>query len=328
MYIHTMHRSKIDPGSPVPLYHQIAELIRARITSGELSPGGELDPLRIAAEKWGVHLHTVRHAYAALAREGLVEIRRGAAGTRVAVQDDVPRDLSAARSRRETAAELSLFLKQFFRDGKARFGLAPLELAEAAGNEAERVATTSPPVVYVTECSAHQCGAHASEIADRYDVDARPWPIDAGEPPPGPVIATYFHYNDIRRLWPRRLHTVRFMTIRPSDGIKEQISRRTGTIRVCEFDVETAEAVVGDVQALLGRTKLKLVPAITDKPASLLRAHGTGAVLFPPRVWAQLDENARQDFRAIELVYTLDTRELRQFAAESGWRDRLLSVAS
>ena len=78
-----MPPESIDPASPVPLYHQIAESIRSRIAAGSLESGDALEPMRQAAERWGVNLHTVRHAYAALARDGLVETSRGARGTRV-----------------------------------------------------------------------------------------------------------------------------------------------------------------------------------------------------------------------------------------------------
>ena len=68
---------KVHGESPVPLYHQIAEALRASIEAGKLNPGDALQPMRQAAERWGVNIHTVRHAYAALAREGLVERSRG-----------------------------------------------------------------------------------------------------------------------------------------------------------------------------------------------------------------------------------------------------------
>jgi regulatory GntR family protein len=65
----------LDPASPVPLYHQLAEALRYRIATGALAPGTALPPLRAAARQWGVNLHTVRHAYAALASLGLVRTR-------------------------------------------------------------------------------------------------------------------------------------------------------------------------------------------------------------------------------------------------------------
>ena len=65
-------RLYLDPASPLPLYHQLAEGIRYQIATGVLEPGAALPSLRDAARRWGVNLHTVRHAYASLAAEGLV----------------------------------------------------------------------------------------------------------------------------------------------------------------------------------------------------------------------------------------------------------------
>ena len=72
---------EVDSESPIPLYHQIAEAVRAAIAAGKLAPGDVLQPMRQAAEEWGVAIQTVRHAYASLAREGLVESGRGRRGT-------------------------------------------------------------------------------------------------------------------------------------------------------------------------------------------------------------------------------------------------------
>src|SRR5258705_3264223 len=64
--------SPLDSSSPVPLYHQLAEAVRADVAAGTLAPGDLLPTLRAAADIWGVNLHTVRHAYRALAEAGLV----------------------------------------------------------------------------------------------------------------------------------------------------------------------------------------------------------------------------------------------------------------
>ena len=86
-------QSTLDPRSPIPLYHQLAETIRYRIATGEVKSGTVLPPLRQAAGIWGVNLHTVRRAYAELARMGVVATRVPA-GTRV---------LSAAEGRGKPA---------------------------------------------------------------------------------------------------------------------------------------------------------------------------------------------------------------------------------
>ena len=106
---------EIDTGSPVPLYHQIAEALRAAIRAGKLAPGEALQPMREAAERWGVAIHTVRHAYAALAREGLVRPSRGPRGTRVV---DLGEKRGATRP-----ADIGSFLAGVRREASSRFGL-------------------------------------------------------------------------------------------------------------------------------------------------------------------------------------------------------------
>ncbi len=73
------------------VYLEIAETVRRRIASGELSPGDRLPPVREMADLWKCTPNTVGRAYAMLVDEGLVSSRRGA-GTHVAT----PSAMSAA----------------------------------------------------------------------------------------------------------------------------------------------------------------------------------------------------------------------------------------
>ena len=56
----------------VPRYHRIAEVLRGRIRSGELSPGARLLNQRALAREFGVTLMTLRQALDLLEREGLI----------------------------------------------------------------------------------------------------------------------------------------------------------------------------------------------------------------------------------------------------------------
>jgi len=67
----------IDPGSHVPIYEQIAETIRTRISAGIYRPGDALPSLRGMALEVVVNPNTVQRAYEALEREGLAYSRRG-----------------------------------------------------------------------------------------------------------------------------------------------------------------------------------------------------------------------------------------------------------
>jgi GntR family transcriptional regulator len=73
----------VDKRSPVPLYSQLAELIKERIRRGELRPGDQLPPERELAEQAGISRMTARQAIAYLVREGVLTVKHGS-GTFVA----------------------------------------------------------------------------------------------------------------------------------------------------------------------------------------------------------------------------------------------------
>ena len=72
-----------DKRSPIPLYYQLAELIRGRVRSGELRPGDQLPAERELADRAGISRMTARQALAYLVRDGTLLVRPGV-GTFVA----------------------------------------------------------------------------------------------------------------------------------------------------------------------------------------------------------------------------------------------------
>ena len=80
-----------DHLKPVPLYEEVAELLRQRIfkrSAGDLEPGSWIDELKLAQE-YGISRTPLREALKVLATEGLVtmKVRRGAYVTEVSDQD-------------------------------------------------------------------------------------------------------------------------------------------------------------------------------------------------------------------------------------------------
>jgi GntR family transcriptional regulator len=61
----------------MPLYRQIAALIRRQINTGALPPGSLLPSEKFMADEHDVGRHTVRDALALLSNEGLLDCRRG-----------------------------------------------------------------------------------------------------------------------------------------------------------------------------------------------------------------------------------------------------------
>lgn len=305
----------LDPDSPIPRYHQIAEAIRAEISTGRLTDGEVLAPLREAAQAWGVNLHTVRHAYAELARQGLVESRR-AAGTKVlAGAADLLRP--AAGHQPESTAD---FVERIAAEARQRFGMPARALAEAlAALPAGGADPAGRAVGYVVECSQTQCEDLARQVAVVWDVDVLPWSLGRhDEPPPGPIIATYFHYNEIRRRWPDRLSGVRFATITVDPQLASLVQeaagpRRSGAkvaVNLYELDQPTLAAVRADLSTVLPASQFALYPVLISNPAEALAIAPDRVALVAPRVWGELTQQQRATGRAIEVRYVFASEEL------------------
>ena len=73
---------ELDPDSPVPLYHQIADGLKAQIEGGSLTRGEYLPSELVLADAWRVSRPTARRALQELVASGMVVRRRGV-GTQV-----------------------------------------------------------------------------------------------------------------------------------------------------------------------------------------------------------------------------------------------------
>jgi GntR family transcriptional regulator len=67
----------LNPQSPLPLYHQLAELLAARIRAGDYPPGTRIPSEHQLAAAFAIGRPTARQAIDVLVRKGLVTRRRG-----------------------------------------------------------------------------------------------------------------------------------------------------------------------------------------------------------------------------------------------------------
>jgi GntR family transcriptional regulator len=303
-------KNRLERDSPLPLYHQIAAALRNAIAVGELEPGERLPAIREAGQRWGVNLHTVRRAYGVLAEEGLVRVD-GARGTTVAVR----------RAEARGTRELDAFLEECADAGRERFGLERMQLAQLLlrGFRVE-----GPPAVHVVECSQAQALGHCEELMQKWRVDARPLVLaEIDELPIGPLVGTYFHYNDIHQRWPGRLDEVFFVAIAPDpdlmDRLAEGVTDGVGARRlwVCEFDEGKARNIVADLKAMVPPGQYEIEPRVLSSAAALPVAGAGEAVLVAPRVWSDLGEAQRST--AVQIRYTIRARELESLGATYGW---------
>jgi len=67
----------LNKQSPIPLYHQLAEILMTKINKGEYTPGDKITAETSLARMYQIGRPTVRQAIDILVRKGLVERRRG-----------------------------------------------------------------------------------------------------------------------------------------------------------------------------------------------------------------------------------------------------------
>jgi len=307
---------RLDPASPVPLYHQIVEAVRYRIATGRLAPGASLPSVRSAAASWDVNLHTVRRAYGDLADAGFVDSRPGR-GTRV---------LDGRSRRRPRSALRDAFLARVIGEARQEHDLSADDLAGLLANWSAGATPPDASVVHVLECSWNQARAHASELEQYFDVEARPWSLEqTGSPPEGALVATYFHYNELRRRWPRRLDDVRFATIRVAPQLLDELHRlgagagKRTRLPLCELEPAIADNIAADVRALLPEDEFQVVPTVVASASELLTPRRRTPLLFSPRVWGLLADEERAHPLALEVRYAFPAEELDALGRHFHW---------
>jgi len=304
----------------VPLYHQIAEALRYQIATGRLTPGQALPSLRDAARLWNVNRHTVQRAYSELVRETLIEMN-GAQGTHV---------LGVTKRCRVDGRErrIEKFLDKVLQEAHEHYKLTPSDLVHRLSNWIPSVAHEEQGV-YVVECSEDQCMNHAAEIERYWDVSATPWCLDQkGEPPSGSIVATYFHYNDLRQRWPARMAEIFFTAIHPNPVLRTRIEEFPNrgsrqTLNVCEFDAAKALNIAADVSTLLPHDKYVLKPCVVEQANEcLISGRHRSPVLFAPRVWSALSPTEQSNRLALKVSYVISREDMDAIGSHFGWRRR------
>ena len=76
-----MAERRVGPHRDIPIYAQIAEILRGRITDGTYPPGGQLPTEACLAAELGVGKMALRRAFATIRDEGLIVTMRGKRAT-------------------------------------------------------------------------------------------------------------------------------------------------------------------------------------------------------------------------------------------------------
>ncbi len=132
--------SAVDRSSPLPIYAQIATAIRALIEAGTLPDGSLLPPEKVLCEVFGVSRMTLRQAYEALDRDGLISSQRGR-GTQV----------SLSRLRKEQQRMRSFSEEIRARGGDPRSQVLRFEAVSPTPESQNRLRLPQGQLVYMLE---------------------------------------------------------------------------------------------------------------------------------------------------------------------------------
>lgn len=113
---------RIDLGSQVPAYRQVANALRALLVAGTFPVGKPLPTVRQLAVDLGVHHNTIAEAYRVLAEEGWLDLRRR--------HGAIVLDRSRPRPSREARPSLVQRLRELTAEAQAA-GLAPGVIADS-----------------------------------------------------------------------------------------------------------------------------------------------------------------------------------------------------
>ncbi len=293
---------RVDHASPVPRYHQIAESIRHLIATGVIRAGDQLPPIRQAASQWHVNMHTVRKAYAVLADEELLTM--------------VPHRGTIVREKTQDGSVLA-WLDKVMEQGQKKYDLDAQQLI--ALMKQRSTVDSVLPVAHVVECSQLQAADHAAELHSMFAIEAISHAIDDLDvlPPEGAIVATYFHYNDLRLRWPDAMKRIQFVPIHPDPNLKRDIGMSDRQLLVVELSESKGEHIAADMSHLFPQPEYQISRAVWQ-PGSPIPSH-PGPILFPPRVWALLNAEQRKQANHHKIRYMLDQSDLVQLGATNSW---------
>jgi DNA-binding transcriptional regulator YhcF (GntR family) len=205
---------RLDDGNQVPVYAQLADQLRWLIRGGRLPVGSTLPATRALAMNLGVNRNTVLKAYQVIAREGLVDGRRG--GGTVVVRAE-RQSAAAGHSVPPKVASLVHELLQ----AATGADVAPDRLVAYVASRAEAMRRRRSLRVGFVECNPDSLGHFVDRIREAFWVDVVPILIDdLPSPHYKPivdtfdcVISTFFHLAEIRRILRASGETVELFAI-------------------------------------------------------------------------------------------------------------------
>jgi len=295
-----------------PLFRQIEGQLSYEIVTGRRAGGSRLASLREAAAEWGVNLHTVRRAYSELEDRGLVETGRG--GTRVAhLGPDDPQ-----------LQGLEGYLRRVLEEVAERFGASTERVIGTLRDIEQRALDGGRTTCTVIECSTALSESMARALATRFDVAATPQDLLSERSlPPGPIVATYFHADEIRSLPGGDVADLYLVRIRTSRRMLSRLGEEihAGNVRrlvLMDRLPDSAQDLMHEFQSELGPDLVIEVRVARDPMLAFPEARVGTVVLATPQTWDRITSETRSRQDVWELEYEIEPLDLEKLGERLG----------
>lgn len=310
----------------VPVYQQLVDQLRLLVNTGELAAGARLPSARHLAANLGINRNTALKAYLALAREGLLEGRRGG-GTVVVGPSREP--LGGAVSVPTPINELVNRLVA----ASMELTMPTADLLALVALERDVRMNRSSLRVGFVECNPESLGYFVRRLHEEFGVTVVPILIrelaavasEGGLRDLDCVVSTFFHLSEVRRLFrDSTIGTELFaIGVRPHLSVLEALERLPGrsSIGVAYYE-RPGDAFAADRLARMadavrhsGVGEVSVRSVLLKAPPIQADIVGLDALVVRPDNIAPIRDSFPKSLPIIEFVNDLDTASL-QFLRE------------
>ena len=315
---------RLATDDPSPVYKQLVDQLRLLVTTGELGPGARLPSARHLAANLGVNRNTALRAYMVLAREGLVDGRRGGGTVVIGPKPETRGHMRMPPQLAEKVGQLVA--------ASSELGVNTGDLLAYIASQSDGRARRSDLRVAFVECNPESLDHYVGRIRDEFGVNVVPVLLgDVAETARKGglreidcIVSTFFHLSEVRRLLRDMVDVELFaIGVRPHLSVLEALEHlsRKSAVGVMYYerpgDLLAAErlARMADAVANAGVRELRVKPVLVRSALSARDTAGLDALVVRPENVAPIRQKLPPSTPIIEFVNDLDVAS-RQFLGE------------
>ena len=309
-----------------PVYQQLVDQLRLLVSTGELAAGSRLPSARHLAANLKINRNTALKAYLVLAREGVLEGRRGG-GTVV---------IGPAKDKRGGAMRIPLSLVEQVNRliaASDELGVTASDLVAFVSRQTDVRRHHSDLRVGFVECNPESVSYYVGRLREEFGVTVVPAllgelkaiSLGGGMRELDCIVSTFFHLSEVRRLLrDTRVESELFaIGVRPHLSVLEALERlpRRSTVGVMYYerpgDLFAAErlARMADAVGGAGVREVRVRPVLVRGALAPSHTEGLDTIVVRPENIAPIRDALPRSVPVIEFINDLDAASL-QFLRE------------